>query len=167
MSKTKFNITTNALAMSKITDIVESIGIENGNVPVFEFSEEGKQARIQFATLVHTLLFKDLTLFNEFFNSIVTDPPEGKDFTKLEGKECLEITLNFTKELPESFVNLMVNSIKELQKQRNSALAINGKAVEKAMQTEMEKVIAEFRVTNPEVSETDIKEIIQDATSPS
>lgn len=164
----KFKITTNALAMSKITDIVQSIGFDKfggNNIPEFEFSKKGEEALREYATVIHKLLLADLNEFNEFFNAIVTNPPEDKDFTKLEGKECYQILVNFIKELPVDSIDLDLKSIKELQKQKTLAINEIKEVQLTAVKKEVTKMFEDFRKKHPNLKPEDMKEIEADIMS--
>ena len=153
----KFKITTNALALSKVLDIVNDIKLENGNIPLFSFSED-KEQRKEFATFLYFVLLEDLERFNDFFETIVIEP-KIDNFAKLSGEKTLEILVNFTRALPGNFLDLIMKSIKELQRQRDMVMKKNEEMIEQTIRQETQRLIKNFQKEHPEVN---MKEILSE-----
>lgn len=147
-----YEVDTNIKSLSKIKEIINNFNMEN--IPIIDFNNTDDEIE-NFIYMFVTELSSDEAEFNRFFR-LITNTTE--DFYRMKNGIgiCYDISYNFFIKLPDSLLNTMRMSMRELQKRRDMAMKKNEKMMEKVaketMGEKMEEVMKGLKEGNTEMN---------------
>ena len=136
-----YPIKTNAKALSKVSDMLNNLDIQD--IPVLSFDDETEEFSEKYVSLLLLQLAKDGKEFNSFFQTITGT---SDDFYAMDSEIYWNVAVDFFMKLPNPLKNIIVTSMQGLKKQRDTAIAKNEKMMEKTMKEMMKEKLEDIEI---------------------